>query len=135
MCVYSYITCITISYRKFHRCFAEVSSLELLASILVSSLCLPSLHLCRCSSFAPSKGTWCKVELWFAVSADVSSNYLTLTGRQLIQTWLILNRNEGRREEKKRSEGKKGIVRGAGGREGERENSFPCECSEPQCKC
>lgn len=30
-----------------------------------------------------------------AVSADVSSNYLTLTGRQLIQTRPILSRNEG----------------------------------------
>lgn len=37
-----------------------------------------------------------------AVSADVSSNYLTLTGRQLIQTWSMLCRNEGR-EGKRRS--------------------------------
>lgn len=72
-----------------------------------------------------------------AVSADVSSNYLTLTGRQLIQTRSMLCRNEGREgEEKKCSEGKKGTVRGeTEGREKERENSFPCECSEPQCKC
>lgn len=73
-----------------------------------------------------------------AVSADVSSNYLTLAGTQLIQTRSMLCRNEGREGEEKRcSEGKKGNGKGGEteGREKERENSFPRECSEPQCKC
>lgn len=60
-----------------------------------------------------------------AVSADVRSNYLTLTGRQLIQTRSMLCRNEGREgEEKKCSEGKKGTVRGGDRRQGERERKF-----------
>lgn len=59
-----------------------------------------------------------------AVSADVSSNYLTLRGRQLIQTRSMLCRNEGR--EGKCSEGKKGTVRGkTEGREKERKILFP----------
>lgn len=68
------------------------------------------------SSLCVFKGNAVEGGTVVAVSADVSSNYLTLAGTQLIQTRSMLCRNEGREGEEKRcSEGKKG--NGKGGRQ------------------
>lgn len=76
-----------------------------------------------------------------AFSAAVSSNYLTITARHLIQTLPTLEKkkmkhrkNEGRERREERVE--EWRERREGVRE--RENSFPAsasECLEPQCKC
>ena len=74
-----------------------------------------------------------------AVSAAVSSNYLTLTARHLIQTLPALEKdelkhgeNEGREREEREAGGKKGkkglawVFFGEAQGLGKRENSIPC---------
>lgn len=85
----------------------------------------------------------------FAVGADVTSNYLMLAARQLIQTVPRLEKREkmkhrknergeeGNRREEREGRGEWERERKKEG-EGEGENSFPelaPECLEAQCKC